>query len=151
MVAYALGSIGLNETAVEKSLPPDVDVESELLLPSERARLRSSREARVAQDHQYPEPASKFEAKVAEARFIGRFQQGSDGALQVSDTGKDVSQRSEGLRENDAFIGAHAASLLRYFCVRDGGEPRANHPARSASRAGRGKRDRFRLAGHVRP
>jgi hypothetical protein len=90
MVAQALGSIDLNETTVEKSLPPDVDVESELLLPSERARLRSSREARVAQ-----EPAGTFEAKVAEARFIGRFQQGSDGALQVSDTGKDVAQRSE--------------------------------------------------------
>jgi hypothetical protein len=47
-VAQALGSIGLNEVAVEMSLPPDVDPESELLLPSELARLRSSRGARVA-------------------------------------------------------------------------------------------------------
>ncbi len=47
-VAQALGSIGLNEIAVEMSLPPDIDVQSELLLPSEITRLRTSREARVA-------------------------------------------------------------------------------------------------------
>ena len=47
-VAQALGSIGLNEVAVEMSLPADVDPQSELLLPSEIARLRSSRGARVA-------------------------------------------------------------------------------------------------------
>jgi hypothetical protein len=47
-VAQALGSIGLNEIAVEMSLPLDADLESELLMPSERARLHSSRDARVA-------------------------------------------------------------------------------------------------------
>ena len=47
-VAQALGSIGLDELAVEMSLPPDVDLESELLRPSELARLRLSREVRVA-------------------------------------------------------------------------------------------------------
>lgn len=47
-VAQALGSIGLNEIAVELSLPSDIDSESELLLPSERVRLRSLRTSRVA-------------------------------------------------------------------------------------------------------
>jgi hypothetical protein len=46
-VAQALGSIGLNEIAVEMSLPPDIDQESELLLPSERLRLKSPRAQRV--------------------------------------------------------------------------------------------------------
>jgi hypothetical protein len=35
-VARAMGEIGLNEVAIEMSLPPDVDADSELLLPSER-------------------------------------------------------------------------------------------------------------------
>jgi len=48
VVAQALGSIGLNEIAVEMSLPSDVDADSDLLLPSEVMRVRSSREARVA-------------------------------------------------------------------------------------------------------
>ena len=48
VVAQAFGSIGLNEIAVEMSLPPDVDLDSELLLPSELARLRFSRDERVA-------------------------------------------------------------------------------------------------------
>lgn len=47
-VAQALGSIGLNEMAVELSLPPNVDPESELLRPSEFMRLRTSREERTA-------------------------------------------------------------------------------------------------------
>ncbi len=46
-VAQALGAIGLNEVAVEMSLPQDIDPKSELLFPSERSRLRSSRRARV--------------------------------------------------------------------------------------------------------
>jgi hypothetical protein len=47
-VARAMGAIGLNEVAIEMSLPPDIDADSELLLPSERARLRSSRGDRLA-------------------------------------------------------------------------------------------------------
>jgi hypothetical protein len=47
-VARAMGAIGLNEVAIEMSLPPDIDIDSELLLPSERARLRSARGDRVA-------------------------------------------------------------------------------------------------------
>ena len=46
-VARAMGAIGLNDVAIEMSLPPDVDAESELLLPSERSRLRFSRTDRV--------------------------------------------------------------------------------------------------------
>jgi hypothetical protein len=48
VVAQALGSIGLNEIAVEMSLPSNVDPDSDLLLPSEVMRVRSSREARLA-------------------------------------------------------------------------------------------------------
>ena len=48
VVAQALGSIGLNEIALEMSLPSDVDPDSDLLLPSEVMRVRSSREARLA-------------------------------------------------------------------------------------------------------
>lgn len=40
--------IGLNEVAIEMSLPSDIDADSELLLPSERARLRSARRDRLA-------------------------------------------------------------------------------------------------------
>ncbi|HTF76082.1 MAG TPA: hypothetical protein VK620_17420, partial [Bradyrhizobium sp.] len=47
-VARAMGAIGLNEVAIEMSLPPDIDADSELLLPSERARLRSARGDRLA-------------------------------------------------------------------------------------------------------
>jgi hypothetical protein len=47
-VAQALGCIGLSEIAVDMSLPTDVDLESELLLPSELARLRLPRDTRVA-------------------------------------------------------------------------------------------------------
>jgi hypothetical protein len=47
-VARAMGAIGLNEVAIEMSLPPDVDADSELLMPSERARLRSARGDRLA-------------------------------------------------------------------------------------------------------
>jgi hypothetical protein len=49
MIAQALGSIGLNEIAVEMSLPSDIDEESEFLLPSERRRLRNGRSDRIAQ------------------------------------------------------------------------------------------------------
>lgn len=42
-VARALGVVGLNEAAVELSLPPDIDPFSELLQPSESSRVRSSR------------------------------------------------------------------------------------------------------------
>jgi hypothetical protein len=42
-VARALGMIGLNQMAVELSLPPDIDPNSELLRPSEALRARSSR------------------------------------------------------------------------------------------------------------
>jgi len=45
-IAQALGAIGLNEMAVEFSLPPDIDPQSELLHPSEAARIRSSRQKR---------------------------------------------------------------------------------------------------------
>jgi hypothetical protein len=44
--ARALGTIGLSEIAIELSLPPDIDPESELLRPSEALRLSSSRDAR---------------------------------------------------------------------------------------------------------
>jgi|SRR5579883_84051 hypothetical protein len=47
-IAQALGSIGLNEIAVEMTLPPNIDEPNELLLPSELYRLRSPREGRVA-------------------------------------------------------------------------------------------------------
>ncbi|MGY4465893.1 hypothetical protein ACVWWK_001575 [Bradyrhizobium sp. LB9.1b] len=47
-VARAMGAIGLNEVAIEMSLPSDIDANSELLLPSERARLRSARRDRLA-------------------------------------------------------------------------------------------------------
>ncbi|WP_316181355.1 MULTISPECIES: hypothetical protein [unclassified Bradyrhizobium] len=47
-VARAMGSIGLNEVAIEMSLPPDIEADSELLLPSERTRLRSDRRDRLA-------------------------------------------------------------------------------------------------------
>lgn len=47
-VARAMGIIGLNEVAVELSLPADIDPDSELLRPSEASRVRSSRDARFA-------------------------------------------------------------------------------------------------------
>ncbi len=47
LVAQALGSIGLSEIAAEMSLPPDIDHDSELLLPSERLRLRAERQERT--------------------------------------------------------------------------------------------------------
>ncbi len=46
-VAQALGSIGLNEMAMEISLPPDVDRQSELLRPSEFKRLHAPWEDRA--------------------------------------------------------------------------------------------------------
>jgi hypothetical protein len=45
-IARAFGTIGLNEIAMELSLPPDVDPDSELLRPSETTRIQSSRDAR---------------------------------------------------------------------------------------------------------
>lgn len=44
-LARALGTIGLNELAVELSLPPDIDPDSDLLYPSEASRARSPRQA----------------------------------------------------------------------------------------------------------
>lgn len=47
-VARAMGMIGLNEIAVELSLPRDINPDSELLRPSEASRVRAPREARYA-------------------------------------------------------------------------------------------------------
>jgi hypothetical protein len=71
-VAQALGSIGLNEVAVEMSLPPDVDPESELLLPSELARLRSSRGARVARATEQARARSLDSFTHRHRRYEGR-------------------------------------------------------------------------------
>jgi hypothetical protein len=64
-VARAMGMIGLNEIAVELSLPADIDPESELLRPSEASRVRASREARYARA-----------AEQARARTLVRFTHG---------------------------------------------------------------------------
>jgi len=52
VIAQALGSIGLNEIATEISLPSGADLDNTLLLPSEKARLRTpgfEREARTSE------------------------------------------------------------------------------------------------------
>jgi hypothetical protein len=45
-LARALGAIGLSELAIELSLPPDIDANSELLRPSKASRVRASRHVR---------------------------------------------------------------------------------------------------------
>jgi hypothetical protein len=62
----------LNEIAVELSLPPDLDPESELLRPSEALRVRSSRETRYARATEQARERSFTKFTHGHRRYEGR-------------------------------------------------------------------------------
>jgi len=71
-VARALGMIGLNELAVELSLPPDIDPESDLLRPSEASRVRAPRETRYARASEQARERTLTHFTHGSRRYEGR-------------------------------------------------------------------------------
>lgn len=80
------------------------------------------------------------------------FSKGPDGSLRVSGTGKEVirslhhAQRNAGLKDNGAFIGANASSLLKYFASGTDVSPELITPALERIKKGTWQSDLFRLA-----
>ena len=96
-IARAFGTIGLNEMAVELSLPSDINPNSELLRPSESLRIRSPRDARY-------ERASE---QVRESRLIqftdrGQIYRGREVEFELPPTGGRLPFRSVVIRQGVA-------------------------------------------------
>ena len=93
-VARAMGAIGLNEVAIEMSLPPDIDVDSELLLPSERARLRSARGDRLARATERARASTLEKFDHGDQKYEGRI-----GIFDLPPVGPDFPYRKVRVRQ----------------------------------------------------
>jgi hypothetical protein len=72
VVAHAMGMIGLNELAIELSLPRDNDPESELLRPSEALRVRAPLAARRARASEQARERALTHFTHGSRRYEGR-------------------------------------------------------------------------------
>lgn len=71
-IARAMGAIGLNEIALELTLPHDIDPESELLRPGEALRVRSPRSARQARASEQVRERRLTQFAAHSRRYEGR-------------------------------------------------------------------------------